>query len=111
MSAQGMSYVGAHMTLLEAYDLTYGISTEEDVKDPLSIMKMHPHEDHVTDGAVMTLMNRVLDAKLPSLTNMSLVELMNMPVGYLEHLLAIGERNVEGDQAEAKKFLDGLEEP
>lgn len=109
MSAQSETYVSAHLMLREAYDLTYGISTEEEVKNPLSIMMMHPHEDFVTDGAVMSLMDRIINAKLPALTNMSLVELMELPTGHLEHLLDIGRRNVESDNAAADQFVADLD--
>lgn len=109
MSAQNQTYVSSQLMLMEAYDLTYGMSSEQDVKNPISIMMMHPHEDFITDGAVMSLMDRILNAKLPSLTNMSLVELMELPVGHLEHLLVIGQKTVDGDTKAAKEFITNIE--
>lgn len=102
--------MGAILTLREAYDFTYGLYTADAAKDPMSVMKMHPHEDFVTDGSVMDLMNRIITAKLPGLTGMSLIDLMEMPPSLLEPLLKTANKKVKDEAAAAENLLTDLEE-
>lgn len=62
---------------------------------------MHATEDPYTDGAVVTLMRRVIKSRLPEQTHMSLMELISMPMVLLEQLLKPAESLVERESAEA----------
>lgn len=104
-----LSHVSATLLLREAYDVTFGLYSEEDAKDPMNVMRMHPHEDHVTDGSVMVLMNRIVRAKLPSITGMSLLELMELPPCLLDPLLKSATTKVEDEARAAESLLDNLD--
>ncbi len=110
MHVSNQSQLSATLLLREAYDCTFGIYSEEEAKNPMSVMKMHPHEDFITDGSVMVLMNRIVAAKLPSITGMSLVDLMEMPPSLLEPLLKMANKKVEGEARAADELLSDLED-
>lgn len=99
----------ASLILREAYDLTYKIYPQEQSNDPISIMKMHPTEDHITDGEVATLIDRIVRSKLPSLTNTSLLDLIEMPSSILEPLITIANEKVERESSAAEDLLSDME--
>lgn len=103
-----MDNIAGQLALTEAYDLTYGIYTQQEAHDPISIVSMHPHEDYVTDGAVVSLAKRVMASKLPSVTHTSLVELMEYPMAMLEELLVQAERSVEREAVAADNLVNQL---
>lgn len=102
--------IGAQLTLLEAYDVTYGLYTESDAKDPIKVVSMHPHEDYITDASVISLAKRIMASKLPTITHTSLENLMEYPKALLEQLLEQAERKVELENQEADKLKTQLED-
>lgn len=110
LSAKNQTHLGSVVTLREAYDYTYGISSIEEISNPNSTFMMKYHEDSVTDGSVMVLMNRIITSKLPSLTGMSLLELMEMPPSLLDPLLKTANSKVQGEARAADELLSNLEE-
>lgn len=101
--------IEASLILREAYDLTYKIYSQEESNDPISIMKMHPTEDSITDGGVASLIERVMRSKLPSLTNTSLLDLIEMPSSILEPLIDIANKKVEKESSAAEELLSNME--
>lgn len=98
----------AKLVMREAYDLTYGIYPSGTPDDPMEIVKMHATEDPYTDGAVVTLMRRVIKSRLPEQTNMSLMDLVSMPMALLEQLLKPAESLVERESADATALANQM---
>lgn len=95
LKLSNLDNIAAQLALTEAYDITYGIYTATEARDPINIVTMHPHEDYVTDGSVISLAKRIMASKLPTVTHTTLVELMEYPLVILEELLEQAERSVE----------------
>lgn len=112
LNLKSIDNIAGQLVLMEAYDLTYGLYSEEEARDPLQVVAMHKHEDYVTDGAVITLARRVMASKLPATTHTPLVDLMEYPKVILEQLLEQAERKVELENKEADKLkvhLDNMQ--
>lgn len=110
MSAKSVPYPAAVLALREAYDLTYGLVSAVDTVDPMSVHRMHPHEDHITDGAVSELMFRIVSCKLPEITGNSMLELMEIPMCLLEPLLKMAESRSKHESTVANNLMNELNE-
>ena len=104
----GLDIISAQLAMTEAYDVTYGLYSEAESKDPMMVVTMHPQEDYVTDASVITLAKRIMAAKLPTITHTPLSDLMEYPIAILEQLLEQAEKSVERENIAADELASQL---
>lgn len=84
----------AQLLFMESYDQGYGIFDHDtlDIGRPLSIIAMHPAEDHLRYSRMRNLMREVISCRIPELTQTPLLDVLNFPRDVLDELLKDGRK-------------------